>query len=289
LNVLVADLGPSSLAPGDVFNFTFTGGTPSGCYRIVEKTAATPTDGAIPLLFYVNCAACEATLVTPTPTNTSTPTPSVTNTQTPTNTETPTPTGTPSETPAETPTNTPTETETPTPTETPTNTPTPTQTQTPGLYTIGQAALGGIIAYIDGGGTSGTSGLVATVSDISTDAEWGCYETSITGATGTTIGTGNANTIAIMEGCETAGIAARLCGDLVQGGYSDWYLPSKDELNALWVNRAAIGGFVNLQGYWSSTQIDSNDAWDQVFNQGTQNPTSKFGPLYVRAIRSFGT
>jgi hypothetical protein len=92
LNVLVADLGPSSLAPGDVFNFTFTGGTPSGCYRIVEKTVATPTDGATPLLFYVNCAACEATLVTPTPTTTSTPTPSVTNTQTPSVTPTLTPT-----------------------------------------------------------------------------------------------------------------------------------------------------------------------------------------------------
>ncbi len=83
LNVLVADLGPSSLAPGDVFNFTFTGGTPNGCYRIVEKTVATPTDGATPLLFYVNCAACEATLVTPTPTTTSTPTNTPTVTPTP--------------------------------------------------------------------------------------------------------------------------------------------------------------------------------------------------------------
>jgi hypothetical protein len=101
LNVLVADLGPSTLASGDVFNFTFTGGTPSGCYRIVEKTVATPTDGATPLLFYVNCAACEATLVTPTPTTTSTPTPSVTNTQTPsvTPTLTPTTTSTPTPTP----------------------------------------------------------------------------------------------------------------------------------------------------------------------------------------------
>jgi len=96
LNVLVADLGPSALAPGDVFNLTFTGGTPSGCYRIVEKTVATPTDGATPLLFYFNCAACEATLVTPTPTPT--------NTQTPTNTITPTNTQTPSVTPTLTPT-----------------------------------------------------------------------------------------------------------------------------------------------------------------------------------------
>ena len=96
LNVLVADLGPSSLAPGDVFNFTFTGGTPNGCYRIVEKTVATPTDGATPLFFYVNCAACQETLVTPTPsvTPTFTPTPSVTPTLTPTTTSTPTPTPT---------------------------------------------------------------------------------------------------------------------------------------------------------------------------------------------------
>jgi hypothetical protein len=93
LNVLVADLGPSSLAPGDVFNFTFTGGTPNGCYRIVEKTVAAPTDGATPLLFYVNCAACQETLVTPTPsvTPTFTPTPSVTPTFTPTPSTTPIP------------------------------------------------------------------------------------------------------------------------------------------------------------------------------------------------------
>jgi hypothetical protein len=93
LNVLVADLGPSTLAPGDVFNFTFTGGTPNGCYRIVEKTVATPTDGATPLFFYVNCAACQETLVTPTPsvTPTFTPTPSVTPTFTPTPSTTPIP------------------------------------------------------------------------------------------------------------------------------------------------------------------------------------------------------
>jgi len=119
LNVLVADLGPSSLAPGDVFNLTFTGGTPSGCYRIVEKTVATPTDGATPLTFYETCQLCEAALPTPTPTptatptNTSTPTPSVTNTQT--SSVTPTLTPTPTRT-SSTPTPTPTLTQTPSPT-----------------------------------------------------------------------------------------------------------------------------------------------------------------------------
>ena len=111
LNVFVANLGPGVLAPGDVFYFEFTGGTPSGCYRIVNKINAVPTDGTTPLYFYTSCALCVAAReVTPTPTVT----------QTPTNTPTNTPTVT--ETPTETPTNTPTNTETSTPTPTPTPT-----------------------------------------------------------------------------------------------------------------------------------------------------------------------
>lgn len=153
-------------------------------------------------------------------------------------------------------------------------------------YTIGQAALGGIIAYINGGGSTGTSGLVATAADISTGAEWGCEGTLITGADGTAIGTGNQNTIDIMAECPEAGIAARLCGDLVEGGYSDWYLPSQDELNALYTNRVAIGGFTtNL--YWTSTEVNANVAWFQSFDSGQQQYTGKVLTYYVRAIRSF--
>jgi hypothetical protein len=118
LNVLVADLGPGAFAAGDIYNMTFTGATPSGCYRIVNKIVDTPTDTGAPLTFYFNCDDCEASLVTPTPTatptNTSTPTPSVTNTQTS----------------SVTPTLTPTQTRTPT-TQTPTPTPTITPSPTP--------------------------------------------------------------------------------------------------------------------------------------------------------------
>jgi hypothetical protein len=96
LNVLVADLGPGAFAAGDIYNMTFTGATPSGCYRIVNKIVDTPTDTGAPLTFYFNCDACEASLVTPTPTptNTQTPTNTETPTPTPTNTLTPTPTST---------------------------------------------------------------------------------------------------------------------------------------------------------------------------------------------------
>ena len=159
-------------------------------------------------------------------------------------------------------------------------------------YTIGQAALGGTIAYILQSGDPGydsnlQQGLVATIADISTGAQWGCFGTLITGADGIAIGTGNQNTIDIMAGCATAGIAARLCGDLVQGGYSDWYLPSKDELNKLYLNRVAIGGFSDFN-YWSSTKLVNPDvAWAQAFYYGNQNYFNKTYAFYVRAIRAF--
>lgn len=124
LNVLVADLGPGAFAAGDIFTMTFTGATPSGCYRIVNKIVASPTDSGSPLTFYLNCDSCEASLITPTPSITNTPTPSVTQTQTPSVTPTLTPTNT--QTPTVTPTNTPTPTETTLPL-----TPTPTETTLP--------------------------------------------------------------------------------------------------------------------------------------------------------------
>jgi hypothetical protein len=158
-------------------------------------------------------------------------------------------------------------------------------------YIVGKAALGGTIAYIlqpgDPGYTDGfVKGFVATVADISTGAEWGCNGTLISGADGTAIGTGNQNTIDIMAGCATAGIAARLCGDLVEGGYSDWYLPSKDELNKLYLNRVAIGGFTTGQ-YWSSSESAANAAWSQSFSSGGQVNPGKANLYRVRAVRSF--
>jgi len=166
---------------------------------------------------------------------------------------------------------------------------TTTTTTSGGIYTIGQAALGGIIAYINGGGTSGTSGLVATVADFPSGyIQWGCRGTEI--VTGTAIGTGNQNTIDIMAGCPTAGIAARLCGDLVEGGYNDWYLPSQDELNALYINRVAIGGFVD-DSYWSSSQpqdiFGQDAAFVQDFTDGSQGQGGKITGRLVRAVRSF--
>jgi hypothetical protein len=155
-------------------------------------------------------------------------------------------------------------------------------------YTIGQSALGGIIAYINGGGSTGTSGLVVTAADISTGAGWGCgYPAGITiGGTSAAIGTGAANTALILAGCSEAGIAARLCANLTEGGYSDWYLPSQGSLNALYINKDTIGGFT-AANYWCSTEVDVDFAKTISFSTGTTGNFFKGNTLYVRAVRSF--
>ena len=80
--------------------------------------------------------------------------------------------------------------------------------------------------------------------------------------------------------------ANKICDNLELSGYSDWYLPSKEELNQLYLNRTVISKFSN-SWYWSSTK-NSIFAWVQNFNSGTQyyysqNKTKQ----YFRAVRAF--
>lgn len=150
-------------------------------------------------------------------------------------------------------------------------------------FTIGQSYGGGIIFYID---KTWMHGLIAPTSDQSTGAQWGCIMTSIPG-TSKDVGTGQANTTAIVNGCSTAGIAARICDDLVLSGYSDWFLPSKDEMNLMYLQQNIIGGFANTV-YWNSTEYNASYAWNQTFPSGLQTLTMKDGNTWhVRAVRAF--
>ncbi|TDD99387.1 beta strand repeat-containing protein [Flavobacterium cellulosilyticum] len=156
---------------------------------------------------------------------------------------------------------------------------------------VGQSYQGGIIAYIFVSGDSGyiagqTHGLIATTSNQSAGAQWGCSGTSITG-TSTTLGTGLANTSAIIGSCSTTTIAAALCNNLSSGGYTDWYLPSYTDLTKLYLNQTTIGGF-SAVSYWSSSQASSTTAYSINFSTGTGNSSSsKSALMYVRAIRKF--
>ncbi len=156
---------------------------------------------------------------------------------------------------------------------------------------VGDYYQGGIIAYFLQSGDPGyyanvRHGIIAAPTDQSTSSTWGCYGTSISGADGTALLTGAQNTTDIVAGCSDAGIAARICNDLVLNGYSDWYLPSKDELNKLYLNRIAIGSFASAW-YWSSSENSSVRAWTQYFDTGYQMGDFKNWATYVRAIRTF--
>jgi hypothetical protein len=110
----------------------------------------------------------------------------------------------------------------------------------------------------------------------------------VTGADGTAIGTGAQNTIDItaQSGNTAAGSAAVYCSEYTYGGFSDWFLPSKDELNQLYINRASIGGF-HADFYQSSSEGGADSSFYQDFSSGSQGNAGKGELWRVRPVRSF--
>jgi hypothetical protein len=89
----------------------------------------------------------------------------------------------------------------------------------------------------------------------------------------------------MMLGSCTYG-AANMATSYNGGGKSDWFLPSKDELNQLSLQKKTVGGFV-ASGYWSSFELDSGHVWYQPFNGSLADTDIKAHLGYVRPIRAF--
>ena len=173
------------------------------------------------------------------------------------------------------------------------------------VYNIGDVGPGGgLVFLISGGLTYEMAPKTWGVNEL-TGITW-CDDTSTTlaGTFGTAIGTGAQNTVLMDTGC-TSG-AGQEAADYVAGGYSDWFLPSKDELNEM-CNYSrnpttpptgvctgsqdgtfSTGTYGFASGvYWSSSQLLAIDAWGQSLDNGNQSNVRKFITLQVRPVRAF--
>ena len=167
---------------------------------------------------------------------------------------------------------------------------------------VGDFYQGGVVFYIFVDGDTGyvageTHGLIAAVADQSSGIRWNKGFSFTTGATGTAIGTGSANTTTIIsvQGQTETSYAAGLARAYTGGGYTDWFLPSKDELNKMYLNRATInttaasnsGSNFATNLYWSSTEFYIDKASVKHFSNGNWLESNKDYARYVRAVRAF--
>ena len=166
-------------------------------------------------------------------------------------------------------------------------------------YTVGdRGPAGGYVFYDDQDGGPTITGRYLEVAPAYTEfhgVEWGTNGTLI-GGTGTAIDTGTNNTYricnALTQNPEPEDRAAELCSDLVVGSYTDWFLPSKDEIELIYQNlhKNSLGGFSSTF-YWSSSESTSTSAWMRHFGgeSGSDyiDDRTKTNSFYVRAVRNF--
>jgi hypothetical protein len=178
---------------------------------------------------------------------------------------------------------------------------------------VGGFYQGGVVFYLLVAGDTGyveneIHGLIAAVKDqgseqvVNWDDDDGQAEIYTDTARGEAIGTGAANTTEIIDVLGGIAAAASYAPGLARayrgGGFDDWFLPSKDELNEMHLKKddinttaAANDGsdFLNVV-YWSSTQVyvtSYNNASTHDFLRGFQKIRLKSSNHRVRAVRAF--
>jgi hypothetical protein len=165
-------------------------------------------------------------------------------------------------------------------------------------YKIGDTGpAGGIIFYDKLRRSNGWRYMEAAPSEIELDCQWGSYQKWVDG-TETAVGTGKRNTETIVIFLAKTGEsekAAQFCSEIEYGGYDDWFLPSKDELNLMYQNLKlkGLGGFSGGL-YWSSSEYYGNVwhcAYFQRFSDGKQYDNdgieNKNNAFCVRPVRQF--
>ena len=164
-------------------------------------------------------------------------------------------------------------------------------TTSPCGLAIGQTYQDGIIFYLD---ASGCHGLISAPTDQSTGIQWYNGSNTVTNAVRDGVGAGKFNTERIIVNQGYGNYAAHLCANYQGGNYGDWYLPSKYELNLMYLNIGQgnalglgnVGGFADTN-YWNSLEAASVAAWLQDFGSGNQDAGYKSFTYYVRAVRAF--
>jgi uncharacterized repeat protein (TIGR02543 family) len=151
---------------------------------------------------------------------------------------------------------------------------------------------GGWVFYDKGSYSDGWRYMEAAPTDPDQPSVWGYLRS--TGASATGLGSGEANTLAIIKefGTDIQFYAARECHELIIGDYADWFLPSSDELNAMCTNlykaTPSTGNFRANGWYWSSSDVSASWAGAQRFSSlAPRIPANKDNMNYFRAARYF--
>ncbi len=129
------------------------------------------------------------------------------------------------------------------------------------IMNTGDTYGGGTIFYVD---STGQHGLIAAKADMP------------------------GHSVGEAEGHFIWDDARAACQNLVAGGYSDWFLPDKEQLNQLHLKKNVVGGFPGgIVHYWSSSEISEEGAWCHYFNEGVPSMDFKSNANKVRAVRAF--
>jgi len=156
---------------------------------------------------------------------------------------------------------------------------------------IGDTYQGGVIFWLD---VSGEHGLIVSTTDQATGVTWSNGTAKITGTSGNGLYSGKMNTSMIVAGLiaetPTGNFAAKACADYSVAAdgitYGDWYLPSKYELNLLYLQKDEVSGLSGI--YWSSCENSENAAYAQDYSDGgTVISDKQSATANVRAIRAF--